>query len=62
LVSIGRVRMRAMLLADEEGLVPRPVKTAKRTFVNSYPAPLLIRAQFELHNEAVTNRETKDQK
>lgn len=61
LVSIGRLRMRAMLLADEQGLEPRPVKTAKRTFVNSYPAPLLIRAQFELHNEAVLNQTNKDQ-
>lgn len=61
LVSIGRLRMRAMLLADEQGLKPRPVKTAKRTFVNSYPAPLLIRAQFELHNEAVLNQTSKEQ-
>lgn len=61
LVTLGQVRNRSLLLADIESLELKTVKNAKRTFVNSYPAPLLIRAQFELHNEAVLNNHNKDQ-
>jgi hypothetical protein len=61
LVSIGQLRNRALLLADVKGLELKTVKNAHRTFVNSYPAPLLFRAQFELHNEAVLNRSYKEQ-
>jgi hypothetical protein len=61
LVTLGQVRNRALLLADFENLELKMVKNAKRTFVNSYPAPLLIRAQFDLHNEAVTKQAIKEQ-